>query len=85
MGSREPSLRSIVRVKLGAHAPSRYQLRKETKEGGLATIEAIARALGFLEPPDSGVQPALEAIFALMVERTLRSRGVALAPSLQCS
>lgn len=74
MGVREPSLRGLVRVKLGAARPSRYQLRQETKPGGLATIEAIARALGFLESP--AVEEALERIFALMVERTLRSRGV---------
>jgi DTW domain-containing protein YfiP len=74
MGNREASLRAIVRVKLGAQAPSRYQLRKETKPGGLATIEAIGRALGFLESPD--IESELEKIFALMVERTLRSRGV---------
>ena len=83
MGSREPSLKSIVRIKLGPYAPSRYQLRKETKPGGLATIEAIARALGFLESPE--VESELEAIFALMVERTLRSRGVVPASSLQRS
>jgi DTW domain-containing protein YfiP len=74
MGTREPSLRAITRIKLPAAEPSRYQLRKETKPGGLATIEAIARALGFLESPE--VEQALEAIFALMVDRTLRSRGV---------
>ena len=74
MGTREASLRAIVRIKLGAQAPSRYQLRKETKPGGLATIEAIGRALGFLGSPD--VESELEKIFALMVERTLRSRGV---------
>lgn len=83
MGTREQSLRSIQRVKLGAQAPSRYQLRNETKPGGLATIEAIARALGFLESPD--VESALEKIFALMVERTLRSRGVKPASPFQRS
>lgn len=74
MGSREPSLQGILRVKLPAAEPSRYQLRKETKPGGLATIEALGRALGFLESPL--VERELEKIFALMVERTLRSRGV---------
>ncbi len=74
MGSREASLKTIVRVKLGVQAPSRYELRKETKAGGLATIEAIGRALGVLESPD--IESALEKIFAVMVERTLRSRGV---------
>ena len=77
MGNREESLKSLLRVKLPTSAPSRYRLRQETKPGGLATIEAIARALGFLESPE--VERALEAIFALMVERTLRSRGVKLA------
>ena len=75
MGTREPSLRAVTRVKLPTAEPSRYQLRKETKPGGLATIEAMARALGFLESPE--VERALEAIFALMVDRTLRSRGLA--------
>ncbi|MEP7124445.1 MAG: tRNA-uridine aminocarboxypropyltransferase [Byssovorax sp.] len=73
MGTREASLKTIRRIKLGAEAPSRYQLRKETKPGGLATIEAIGRALGVLESRD--IESALETIFALMVERTLRSRG----------
>jgi tRNA-uridine aminocarboxypropyltransferase len=83
MGSREESLKAIVRVKLGAQAPSRYQLRKETKPGGLSTIEAIGRALGVLESPD--IESALEEIFALMVERTLRSRGVKPATPFQRS
>jgi DTW domain-containing protein YfiP len=81
MGSREASLKTLVRVKLGAYAPSRYQLRKETKPGGLATIEAIARALGILESP--AIEAELEKIFALMVERTLRSRGVVPASPFQ--
>ncbi len=76
MGSREESLKAIRRVKLPTAEPSRYRLRKETKPGGLATIEAMARALGVLESP--AVEEALERIFALMVERTLRSRGVRL-------
>ncbi len=70
MGSREESLKAIRRVKLPTAEPSRYRLRKETKPGGLATIEAMARALGVLESPE--VEEALERIFALMVERTLR-------------
>jgi DTW domain-containing protein YfiP len=77
MGHREPSLEAVLRVKLAPTEPSRYQLRKETKPGGLATIEAIARALGILESPE--VEAELEKIFALMVERTLRSRGVKVA------
>ncbi len=78
MGTREPSLRTLLRVKLEAGEPSRYQLRKETKPGGLATLEAIARALGVLE--SRAVEEELGKVFALMVERTLRSRGVRASP-----
>jgi DTW domain-containing protein YfiP len=81
MGTREQSLKAIQRVKLPTAEPSRYRLRKETKPGGLATIEAMARALGVLESPE--VEAALERIFALMVERTLRSRGVRLEETTQ--
>jgi DTW domain-containing protein YfiP len=73
MGQREEALRHVQRVKLAAGAPSRYRLRRETKPEGLATLEAIARALGVLESP--AVEDALLAVFDLMVERTLRSRG----------
>jgi DTW domain-containing protein len=73
MGQREASLRGVQRVKLSSGAATRYQLRRETKAHGLATIEAIARALGVLESPD--VEAALIAIFDEVVERTLRARG----------
>ena len=73
MGDREPGLRAVRRVKLPLREPSRYQLRREPRTDGLSTIEAIARALGLLE--SRRVQEELEAIFLLMVERTLRSRG----------
>jgi DTW domain-containing protein YfiP len=54
-------------------APSTYRLRSEAHEHGLATLEAIARAMGLLEGPD--VQAALEYPFRAMVERTLWARG----------
>ncbi|HTA18022.1 MAG TPA: DTW domain-containing protein [Polyangia bacterium] len=60
-------------VALVEGAPSRYRLRREPKEGGLATFEAVARALGVLESAD--VQIQLETLFARMVERTLDTRG----------
>jgi len=74
VSQREPELRTVPRVMLPEGAPTRYLLRREPKVGGLATFEAIARALGVLEGP--GTQTKLEALFNLMVERTLRSRGV---------
>jgi DTW domain-containing protein YfiP len=53
--------------------PTRYRLRREPREGGLATFEAIARALGILESTE--VQAQLEAVFERMVAETLATRG----------
>jgi DTW domain-containing protein YfiP len=71
--NRVPGLRDIPCVSLPAGAPSMYRLRAEAHETGLATIEAIARAMGLLE--GEHVQRALELIFRAMVDRTLWSRG----------
>ncbi len=70
---RVPGLCDLPCVSLPPDAPSTYRLRAETREGGLATIEAIARALGILE--GSEVRRALERVFRAMVERTLWARG----------
>jgi DTW domain-containing protein len=69
-------LRDVPCVSLPLGEPSRYRLRHEAHPTGLATIEAIARALCILEG-DSGpeVEQALLRIFRAMVERTLWSRG----------
>lgn len=61
-------------VTLPAGEPSAYRLRAEAHAHGLATLEAIARALEILEGP--AVRQAMEAPFRAMVERTLWSRGV---------
>lgn len=55
-----------------ARAPRR--LRAEAHDYGLATLEAVARALGILEGPE--VRGAIEQLFRVMVERTLWSRGM---------
>lgn len=52
--------------------PSTYRLRSEAHEHGLATLEAIARAMG-IEGPH--IQEALERPFRAMVERALWARG----------
>ena len=70
---RVPGLEHIPCVALPATKPSRYQLRAEVREHGLATCEAIARAFGILEGPQ--VEIAIERAFAAMVERTLWARG----------
>jgi DTW domain-containing protein YfiP len=53
--------------------PTRWGLRKETHPSGLATFEAIARALGYLE--SQRVQQELEGWFERMVTATYRNRG----------
>ena len=74
MRRRDPHLAMLPVVTLPPGAPSGYLVRQETKAAGLATIEAIARALGFLEGPH--IQLELEQLFHTMVSRTLASRGI---------
>jgi DTW domain-containing protein YfiP len=73
MKKRVPGLSGVRCVSLPTGAASEYRLRAEAHANGLATIEAIARALGILE--GRAVQEALESVFRTMVERTLWSRG----------
>ena len=72
MGRREPVLQRMKWVKLPPGLKSHYLLRRQPVPGGLATIEAIANALGVLDGP--AVRDHLDKVFALMVERTLRHR-----------
>lgn len=71
---REAFLQEIPAVFLPPDSvtPSTYQLRKETKPGGLGTFEAVVRALDYLEDPSP--RKLLESYFSLFVERTLKSR-----------
>lgn len=71
---REMALKDIPRVVLPIGATSEYKLRREPKENGLATFEAIARALGIIE--DESVHDSLVKVFHVMVQRTLKSRGL---------
>jgi len=71
--ARVPGLAEVPCVSIEPDAPTMYRLRQETRDGGLATIEAIARAMGILE--GAPVRSALETVFRAMVERTLWSRG----------
>ncbi len=70
---RVPGLRDVPCVSLPPDVRSVYRLRAEAHDHGLATIEAIARAMGILEGVH--VRRALEHVFRAMVERTLWSRG----------
>lgn len=75
---REPAFARLKRVRLPPGPPSRYRLRHDRDPERLATIEAVARALGILEGP--ALQAHLEDAFERMVEETLASRGVPYQP-----
>jgi DTW domain-containing protein YfiP len=73
---RIPGLAEIPCVMLPDTGPTAYRLRAASHEGGLATFEAIARALCILEG-EAGpqIEIAMLAVFRVMVERTLWWRG----------
>lgn len=70
---RLPGMESVPCVLLPKSEREPRRLRVESRDDGLATIEAIARALGILEGPH--VEDALLFVFRAMVERTLWTRG----------
>lgn len=78
--NRVPGLRDLPCATLPKGEFTSYRLRSEPHRAGLATIEAIARAMEILEGPH--VRKALERVFGAMVERTLWSRGKAPRPLL---
>jgi DTW domain-containing protein len=71
--SRVPSLATVPCVCLPAGPATIYRLRAEQRPGGLATLEAIARALDVLEGGPAA--EAMLAVFRVMVDRTLWTRG----------
>lgn len=76
MRRRDPSMAALPTLRLPPSAPSLYRIRKESQAEGLATLEAIARALGVIE--GEAVQKALERLLDLMTRRILWSRGAGL-------
>jgi DTW domain-containing protein len=76
MRRRGPGFQEIRCVTLPDTGPSEYRLRAEPRTGGLATLEAIARALRILEGEDGpAIEAAMLAVFRIMVSRTLWFRG----------
>ena len=71
---RVPGLDRIACATLPPGPPTRYRLRAEPVDGGLATFEAIGRALAILED-DPAIAATLDRVFLTMVERTLWARG----------
>lgn len=70
---RLPGVERVERVGLPTGLASEWGLRQETKEGGLSTFEAIARALGILEGAE--VENQMMAVFRTMVRETWETRG----------
>ncbi len=76
MRRRGPGLGDMQCVTLPDTGPTAYRLRAEPRAGGLATLEAIARALAILEGERGPeIESAMLAVFRVMVERTLWFRG----------
>ncbi len=64
---RDPLAEGAEHVTLPPGAPSRYGLRRNPREGGLCTLEAIARAMGVLE--GAAIEAELLRILELFVSR----------------
>jgi len=73
MGRRLPGLEHATMVRLPEGPKTGWGVRKEHHPEGLATFEAIARALGIIDSVE--VQQSLEELFQLMVAKTLEARG----------
>ncbi len=74
MARRLPGVDRAEKVVLPAGGQTEWGLREETKAGGLATFEAIARALGLLE--GAAVHDALMTVFRRHVAESWAMRGV---------
>lgn len=75
---RDPLAQGAEIVTLPSGARSRYRLRRNERDGGLCTIEAVARALAILEGPTEGPTASahLDAIFDAFVTRLRDIRGL---------
>ena len=70
---RHPELKHIPRVKLGAAAAPKYYMRAQHRPEGMATLQAIAHALGIIE--GAAVEAALLKLYDAKIERTLMAKG----------
>ena len=68
-----PFLQNIKRIKLPRVPSNHHYVRKSLTEGGISTLEAIARAFGILE--NSEIQEQLEKVLFEMTEKFNRIRG----------
>lgn len=71
---RHKELADVPRVMIKAANTAKYHLRVEHMEEGMATLQAIAHAMGVLEGDE--VKKSLMALYNLKLERTLLGRGI---------
>lgn len=76
--SRHPELSDVPRVKISTPNDSTFQLRAQSRPEGMATLLAIAAALGIIEGKPVALQ--LMQLYQARVARTLSARGL-LRPS----
>lgn len=72
--SRHAELNDVTRVKVNVPGDSAYQLRAQSQPGRMATLQAIAHALGVLE--GAWVRDQLMKLYHAKIERTLIGRGI---------
>ncbi|MBY0515425.1 MAG: DTW domain-containing protein [Bacteriovoracaceae bacterium] len=72
--TRHPELKNVQRVQITTPNPNPHHMRVETTEAGMATLEAIAAALGIIEGEE--VRKQLMDFYQLKLKGTLEGRGV---------
>lgn len=70
---RHHELKNILRVKISTPNTASLHLRKESTPEGMATLEAIAHALGMIE--GDGIKTQLMNVYWKKLEQTLKGRG----------
>lgn len=71
---RHKELENVPRVMIKAANTAKYHLRAEHTEEGMATLQAIAHAMGVIEGDQ--VKAELLKLYNLKLERTLLGRGI---------
>lgn len=72
--SRQPELKDVPRVKISTPNDATFQLRAQSRAAGMATLLAIAAALGIIEGEAVALQ--LMRLYQARVARTLAARGL---------
>jgi DTW domain-containing protein YfiP len=72
--SRHPELKSLPIVKIGAPTHAVFQLRAQSRPERMATLQAIANALGIIE--GDTVRVRLMELYHAKIRRTLAGRGI---------